>query len=67
MKIVLGVLAVVMLLIGAQSVFAQTGAPLSKHPQAAYKSGFNHGLTDGKIVVYDRVQTRINVMVTTTT
>jgi len=48
MKVVFGALAVIILLIGAQSVFAQTGAPLSKHPQAAYKSGFNHGLTDGK-------------------
>ena len=46
MKIVLGVLAVVILLIGAQSAFAQLGAPHSKNPQAAYQSGFNWGIHD---------------------
>ena len=40
MKIVLGVLAVVILLIGAQSVFAQLGDPHSKNPQAAFQSGY---------------------------
>ena len=50
MKIIHSVIAIVVafIMISAPSAFAQTGAPLSKHPQAAYKSGFNHGLTDGK-------------------
>jgi hypothetical protein len=30
------------------SAFAQAGAPLSKHPQADYQSGFEHGVCDAK-------------------
>ena len=50
MRILLSVFAIVVafIMITVPSAFAQTGAPSSKHPQAAYKSGFNHGLTDGK-------------------
>jgi hypothetical protein len=46
MKIVIGALAIVVLMTIAQSTFAQ--APLSKHPQADYQSGFEHGVSDGK-------------------
>jgi hypothetical protein len=49
MKIVLGVLAVVILLIGTQSAFAQLGAPHSKNPRAAYQSGFNWGVHDARV------------------
>jgi hypothetical protein len=48
MKIVLGALAVVALLIGAQSGFAQLGAPHTKNPQAAYQPGLKHGVDDAK-------------------
>ena len=48
MKVIPGALAVVILLIGAQSAFAQLGAPHSKNPQAAYQSGFNWGIHDAK-------------------
>ena len=43
MKIVLGVLAVVVLLNGAQSCFAQLGLH-----RAPYQSGFKHGIDDAK-------------------
>jgi hypothetical protein len=39
-------LVAVLLMIGAQSAFAQTGALLSKHPQADFKSGYDHGVAD---------------------
>jgi hypothetical protein len=48
MKIALGVLAVVILLIGAQSGFAQLGAPYSKYPQTVYQSGYKWGVHDAK-------------------
>jgi len=48
MKIVIDVLAVVVLLIGVQSVFAQLRAPHSKNPQAAYQSCFKYGVHDAK-------------------
>jgi hypothetical protein len=35
-------------MIGAQSALAQLGALHSKHPQAAYQSGFKHGMIDAK-------------------
>jgi hypothetical protein len=48
MKIVFGALAIVVLLIGAQSVFAQLGAPHSKNPRTAYQSGYKWGIHDAK-------------------
>jgi hypothetical protein len=48
MKIVLNTLAIIILLIGAQSVFAQLGAPHSKNPQTAYQSGYRWGVHDAK-------------------
>jgi hypothetical protein len=38
----------IVLSMGAPFAFAQSGAPLSKHPQADYQSGFKHGLIDEK-------------------
>jgi len=49
MKIVFVALAVILLLIGAQSVFAQLGAPHSKNPQAAYQSGYRWGIHDARV------------------
>ena len=43
MKMLLGAVAVIILMIGAPSVFA-----LSQHQQADYRSGFTHGAIDGK-------------------
>ena len=37
----LGLLAMLVLMLGAQGAFAQLGAAHSKYPQAAYQSGFN--------------------------
>jgi hypothetical protein len=42
LKALIGALIVVILMIGAPSVFA-----LSRHQQAAYRSGFAHGVVDG--------------------
>ena len=49
-------LVAVLLMIGAQSAFAQTGALLSTyaqvihsgHPQADFKSGYDHGIADAR-------------------
>jgi hypothetical protein len=49
MKIVFVALAVILLLIGAQSVFAQLRAPHSKNPQAAYQSGYRWGIHDARV------------------
>jgi hypothetical protein len=49
MKVIPGALAVVILLIGAQSAFAQLGAPHSKNPQAAYQSGYKWGVHDARV------------------
>jgi hypothetical protein len=43
MKMLLGAVAAIILMIGAPSVFA-----LSQHQQAVYRSGFIHGVVDGK-------------------
>ena len=62
MKIVLSALAIVVLMIGTPLVYAQIGStasmtstepgrlselPHSHHPEAAYRSGFEHGVIDG--------------------
>jgi hypothetical protein len=46
MKVLLGALAILVLMIEAQSAYAQTGALISKHPQADFKSGYDHGVAD---------------------
>ena len=46
-EIVLGAI-MICLMIGAQSVFAQLGAPHSKNPQAPYESGLKWGVHDAK-------------------
>ena len=50
MKTIIGAVAVYVTFVmtGAPSAFAETGAPLSMHPQADYQSGFKHGAMDGK-------------------
>ena len=63
MKIIITTaIAIVILMIGVQSASASIGSgsivstdrgqlsqlPHSHHPQAAYRSGFEHGVTDGK-------------------
>jgi hypothetical protein len=48
MKLALSVVAIVVLMIGAQSAFAQTGALLSKHPINDMLSGYKHGVSDAQ-------------------
>jgi hypothetical protein len=55
MKIVISALAIVVLMTVAPSAFAQAGAPLSKHPQADYQSGYEHGVSDAKCVYKKRM------------
>jgi hypothetical protein len=45
MKIVISALAIVVLMIGVQSVYAQLGAPHSEHPKVDYQLGFKWGPT----------------------
>ncbi len=54
MKMLLNVVAIVLLMIGVPSAFAETENPHSHHPQAAYKSGYQHGLADLKAGCPDR-------------
>ena len=46
MKIVIGIVAILVLMIGAQSAYAQMGALKSKHPVVDYLSGYYYGLCD---------------------
>lgn len=41
-------LMIVLLSIGAPLAYAQTGALVSKHPQADYQAGFTHGVQDAQ-------------------
>jgi hypothetical protein len=49
MKAVMAAVITILLLMGAPFAFAQLGAPHSKHPQAAYQSGFNWGIHDARV------------------
>ena len=46
MKIVISAVTIVVLMIGAQSAYAQMGALKSKHPVVDYLSGYYYGLSD---------------------
>src|SRR6188472_3336999 len=48
LAVVICTLAVIILMIDEQSTYAQTGALISKHPQADYQRGFKHGVQDAQ-------------------
>ena len=62
MKAVISAVAVLVLMIGAQSAFAVTdlpqlyAAPISKHPEADILSGLAHGAHDAKVICNNPVR-----------